>query len=165
MMPLSGEQLVRHSPSGYVTRLARGVVMLWQILEHSLELLMLEEAFAGVVQSQFRQVGLASNFPRPHRQREHPAQCRLFGVDCSARGLLFLSLRHVGRPAVAGYLCCPVVTEEAAKVIDGVLDSVNRREPVGTIVVSQHACHVLENCLLNVRPDRLASRYLAVALL
>src|SRR5262249_17272097 len=137
MMPLSREQLVRHAPSSDVSRFDGGVVMLWQMLEHGVELVMLEETFAGVVQSQLRYVRLASHFPRSQGQREHPAQGCMFGVDSSARGLLFLSLRHVGRPSVAGYLCCPVVAEEAAKMVDSVLDTVNRAAPVGAIVVCQ----------------------------
>src|SRR5262249_44826887 len=48
VMPLARQQLVRHAPAGYVSRLADSMVMLWQMLEHSLELVMLEEAFAGI---------------------------------------------------------------------------------------------------------------------
>ncbi|HEY6368062.1 MAG TPA: hypothetical protein VI585_25055 [Candidatus Binatia bacterium] len=165
VMTMPREQLTRHPPASYIGRFDHFRVILRQMLEHSLELVMLEETFAGVAQSRFRQVGFASHFPRPHPQREHPAQGRLFGVDCGARSLLFLSLCHVSRPPVAGYLCYPIIPEELAQVIDGILDTGQRLAPVGCVVITQHSGHVVKCCLLNVWPDRLARRYLAVALL
>jgi hypothetical protein len=53
-MTVPREQLTRHPPAGYIGRFDDGLVMFGQVPEHSLELLILKETFAGVIQSQSR---------------------------------------------------------------------------------------------------------------
>src|SRR5215831_3309440 len=112
MMPLSREQLVRHAPSGDVSRFDDGVVMLWQIPEHDLKLAMLKKTFAGVVQCQLHDIGLSCCLACPQSEYKHSTQGCEFGVDRCVGGLLFLAVRHVGRYFVASDFHGAIVAEE-----------------------------------------------------
>jgi len=148
VLPLTRQDLARHTPTCDVSDFDDRLQVLGKVVENGIELLALEEPLPNVVLQQEGDVGDLTDLANPLAEPEHALQRRELSIDAGVRRSLALAKGNEGGNPVSGDLDCAGEPEEVAEVVDRPLGTHHGPPAVDLIVIDEQFRQVLEACSL-----------------